>query len=411
MVRHCMRSGIAVYVSDGAALEDEDRRELEGLGVAYEEGGHTGRALTGCDLVIPSPAVPPDHPILVEARRRSIPVRSEVEYAAALLAPIPMIAVTGTNGKTTTVRLLAALLDSAGEPNVVAGNVGVPLISVLTEARAAATIILEVSSFQLAQSESFRPHVGVLLNVSPDHVEYHRSYDAYVAAKRKLFAQQGPEDWAVLPRGLAQLAAESRSRCSFYDELDLAGVPAAAGLPAHHLSNLQAALCACRARDPAFEMTRIAARTVAEAMAAPHRLAHVGSLDGIGVINDSKSTNAASACAALDSVPGPVILLLGGRHKAEGYEALAEHIASSNVRHVVVFGEAAAFLEGHLERVGVSRCTRCTGLAEAVNAGLHAAQPGDTLLFSPACASFDEFADYEERGVAFVSLVRGLGMT
>jgi UDP-N-acetylmuramoylalanine--D-glutamate ligase len=402
--------GRTAFVSEADLLTREQRNEFDKLGVEYEDGGHTPRCLTGCELVIPSPAVRPDHRILREAHRRGIPVRSEIEYAAEDLDAVPCVAVTGTNGKTTTVRLLGVLFSSSGT-TVVAGNTGTPLISILDNARSADRVVVEISSYQLAQSERFRPTVGVLLNITPDHIDYHGSFAAYARAKERLFLWQQAGDTAVVPRALRHLPPETRGvRVEISDEHPLPD-GWEEGLPPHNVSNLRAAMAAFRALDPSGDIGRLSMDAVRGALESPHRMEAVGRIGDSRVINDSKSTNAASTCVALESIAEPKVLLLGGRHKREGYGQLADAISRADVRHLVFFGEAADDLSRMLHSTpGIPPRSRCGTLEEAIEVALAALRPGDCLLFSPACSSFDQFTDFEERGAAFVNLLRSHGL-
>jgi UDP-N-acetylmuramoylalanine--D-glutamate ligase len=300
------------------------------------------------------------------------------------------------------------LLDRLPGRTLVAGNVGDPLLDVLDAARTADRVVLEVSSYQLAQSAGFHPHIALLLNLAPDHLDYHGGYAGYIAAKRRLFLHLTKEDRAIVPRRWEELLQGCPAWRIAYDEQRLPAISGRDELVPHQRANLQAALAVCRAVEPAFDPRRIAFEDLATAFRGAHRLEPVGCYHGVRVINDSKSTNAASACAALAAIPGPVVLLLGGRHKNGGYDALACCIAGSDVRHIVVFGEAAAYLEAQLGGVAAGRLTRTPTLHAAIAAAWPRVRNGDALLLSPACSSFDEFADYQERGTAFSSWVRSL---
>jgi len=403
---HVLAAGGELFVSEAGTLSEGDRRFLSRAGAGFEEGGHTPACLAGADLVVPSPAVPPDHPILEEACARGVPVRSELELAASLLGEVPLIAVTGTNGKSTTARMIASMLLEEHGPVVLAGNIGVPLIAVIGEARAASYVVVEVSSFQLAQSHALRSHVALLLNVTPDHIDYHRSFARYVAAKRRLFEHQEPSDWAILPSGLESMHAGSMSRVRFYDREPIGPEPVWRGLAPHNVVNLRAAVCACRVAEDGFDLSAVDPDVMKEAARLPHRLVTVGEVNGVQVIDDSKSTNAASTIAALATVDRPTVLLLGGRHKEQGYDDLARSIATSDVRRVVLFGEAAAFLGEKLAAAGVHPVERCRSLTDATRRGLEIARRGELLLLSPGCSSLDAFRSYARRGRAFSRIVR-----
>jgi UDP-N-acetylmuramoylalanine--D-glutamate ligase len=304
--------------------------------------------------------------------------------------------------------LLGALLGSLRGRTVVAGNVGVPLLSILDDAADAARIVLEISSFQLAQSTTFHPRVAVLLNITPDHLDYHGSFPGYVAAKRTLLRHLTPEDAAVVPRRWAALADEVPARRLVYDLVERHEAGSVLDPPPapHNRANLSAALCAARALEPSLRAEAIDGAQLRRAMTAAHRLEPVGTIHGVRVIDDSKSTNAASTCAALAAVPGPVVLLLGGRHKGAGYGRLVACVAEADVRHIVLFGEAASFLEAQLGTMDGVGLSRTADLEAAVDVAWRHVRAGDAMLLSPACSSFDQFPDYEARGAAFLRRIR-----
>jgi UDP-N-acetylmuramoylalanine--D-glutamate ligase len=399
--------GVRVFVSEGGRLSPGDREELEARGVGCEAEGHTARILTQADLVVPSPGVPSSLPVLVEARRRGIRTLSELDLAYLLL-PVPsrIVGVTGTKGKGTTTELIAALLRRSEVDAVVAGNIGIPAVSVIDSVRPECVLVLELSSFQLEQSQFFHPQVAVLTNLSPDHVERHPTWDAYVAAKGRLFWHLTEEDTAVLPRDLEPLFPGLRARRVFFDRLALPPLAFVDRLAPHNRANLKAAIAACSALFPGFDSSTIQGEEIQGALSLPFRLQEEGTLGGVRVVNDSKSTNAASTVAALESFVEPVVLVLGGRHKSSGYERLARAVATRAVRRAILYGEAAAFLRGVLAQEGYTQAQIFRDLGEAVGAAVDAGLPGDVLLFSPACSSFDQFANAHERGEAFSQLVR-----
>ena len=396
---------IQPFVSDAASLSESDHSFLSDSGIPYEESGHTERGLVHSDLIVLSPGVDPNLALLAKARQRGVPILSELDLAYSVGPNLPIIAVTGTNGKSTTVRLIEALLHRSGVAAVVAGNIGIPFIAVAEEAADDDTIILEVSSFQLEQSALFHPQVAVLLNLTPDHMERHRTMTAYTSAKKRLFLNQTREDIAVLPTDLAESIPDIKAQRICFDTLELPPLPSLQELYPHQRANLRAAITACSAIVSEFDPSCIRAEDIQQALDLPFRLRDEGWVSGIRVVNDSKSTNSASTSAALRSFGEPVVLILGGRHKQAGYAQLAEVIASRFVRKVVAYGEAAAFLYDTLNAAGYSRTEIYPHLEEAVLAGLASALPGDVLLFSPACASYDQYRDYLERGEAFSRLI------
>ncbi len=397
--------GAQVFVSEAGRLSDVDRTSLLEHGVEYEQDGHSEHALES-DLLLPSPGVSTDLPLLRRARTRGIPILSELDLAFTLCSNTPLLAVTGTNGKSTTVLFLAALLRRAGRNPLVAGNIGVPLISVVDRAAVHDALVVEVSSFQLEQSRLFHPRVAVLLNLTPDHLERHGTLAGYAAAKARLFVRQTAEDTAILPSDLLATFPGIRSQIVLSDREVLPLPPFVERLPAHHRMNLAAAVCACRTLVPGFDPARIEPVDLEEALALPYRLQEEGSLQGIRVVNDSKSTNAASSLAALESVSGETLLLLGGRHKHAGYDTLARAIHDRGVKRTFLYGEAASFLAEALTAAGYTRFESHPDLPRALVVALHAGAPGETLLFSPGCSSYDQFDSFMQRGEVFSRLVR-----
>lgn len=401
--RYALKHGALPAVSEERALLEEERTWLRRRGVAYEEGGHTARALDAVDAVVLSPGVAPASPLLAAARRLDVPIHSELDLAALAAATRPIVAVTGTNGKSSTVTLLGDLLRFWDVEAPVVGNVGTPFIDVADDAEKVDAFVVEVSSYQLEQSNSFRPDVGVLLNLEPDHLARHGTLDAYAEAKGRLFRLQSPRDVAVLRSDLTGRFPQGAARRVFYDEEDLALPSGADRLPRHQRANLRAALCACAALVPGIDPRAVPIDRIVASLALPHRMEEVGAVNGVRVIDDSKATNPASTIAALAALAGPTVLLLGGRSKGAGYDALRAAIDRSLIRRIVLFGEAAGELAELLEGRPFDRVPT---VAAAVDAGLAAARTGDTLLLSPSCSSFDQFASFEERGETFVRAVR-----
>ncbi len=402
--RHALRS----FVSERGTLTDEQRAWLHSHDISFEDGGHSHRLLTEVDAVIVSPGVPAGLPVIKEADRRGIPVVSEIDFALKLLDDPVVVAVTGTNGKSSTVEAIAAILRGFGRTARVTGNIGVPLISRIDEIERSDIVVLEMSSYQLEQSQAFRPRVGVVLNLSPDHIHRHGSLDAYTAAKGKLFAHQTSEDVAVLPSALAAQFDQGLGRRLFYDRAFAALPDGAAALFPHERDDLRAAMAACSVLLPEFAVERVPMDRVRAAFRLPHRMQTIGYVRGALAIDDSKSTNADSAVAALRSLEAPTVLLLGGRSKDAGYDRLADEIATSNVRRVLVFGEAAGSLHDVLASnpAVAPIVSSAPTMADAVVQAIHDVAPGDVILLSPACASFDAFVDFAERGDAFASMIR-----
>ena len=348
--------------------------------------------------VVKSPGVPNEAPVIVSARERGLPVVGELELAWRLL-PQRFVAVTGTNGKTTTAELLGAIWREAGLPVAVAGNVGTPLASLVGRLAPDATVVCEVSSFQAEDSVEFAPDTALLLNLTEDHLDRHGTFEAYRNAKLRVFARQRPEQVAVAPPGL-ELPGEGR-RIEFGD-------PAELPLPAgeirlrgpHNLENAMGASAAALASGVPAEAVAGALRSFA---GVPHRLEEVGEAGGVLYVNDSKATNVSAAARGIESFEGGVHAILGGSLKGGGFEGLRGPVAA-RCRACYLIGAAAESLAADLEPAGVT-LLRCGDLETAVREASAAARPGEVVLLSPACASYDQFRDYEERGDRFRSLV------
>ena len=403
-----IRHELPICVSEHGLLSQEQQTWLEDHEIAFEQSGHTSLFLARVDTVVLSPGVPVDHPILSEAREQGIAVISEIDLALRFVGECPVIAVTGTNGKSSTVEVIVKILQTQGHRAWVAGNIGIPLISVVDKVVASDTLVLEISSYQLEQSRDFRPNIGLLLTLSPDHLHRHKTMKSYANAKGRLFTNQEPNDVAILPRTLASQFDGGQGRRVYYDEV-FQDLPAGTeSLLPHERSNLRAALAACQALVPDFDILKVPMAAVCPTFRLPHRMEVLGAIDGVRIINDSKSTNAGSTIAALRSVEEPVVLLLGGHSKGAGYEALVDAMAESAVREVVLFGEAVGELNDLFAQHAADVPTISVVLAmeAAVDRGLSIAQAGDVLLLSPGCSSFDAFADYIERGESFAGLIR-----
>jgi UDP-N-acetylmuramoylalanine--D-glutamate ligase len=396
------RSGVA------AARMLERHGRVIGVDAGHPEvppGIEAHLGVDGVDLlgevacVVKSPGVPNEAPVIAAARERGVPVVGELELAWRLLPSQRFLAVTGTNGKTTTTELLGAILREAGLPAAVAGNVGTPLSSLVGRIEPDATVVCEVSSFQAEDSLELAPDIALLLNLTEDHLDRHGSFEAYRDAKLRLFANQQPDQVAVAPPGL-ELPGAAR-RVEFGDPADLP-------LPAEEIRlrgphNLENAMGASAAALAAGVPAEAVARALRGFAGVPHRLEEVGTVDGVLYVNDSKATNVSSALRGIESFEGGVHAILGGSLKGGGFEGLRDAVAE-RCRACYLIGEAAERLAADLEPAGVP-LHRCGDLETAVRAAADAARPGEVVLLSPACASYDHFRDYEERGDRFRSLV------
>jgi UDP-N-acetylmuramoylalanine--D-glutamate ligase len=380
------RSGLAA----AAALE---RRGVDVVRADRELGNDADVGLLdGMGLLVKSPGVPAEARLVAEARERGVPVWSEVELGYRLL-PNPILGVTGTNGKTTTAEWLGFILDTP-----VAGNVGRALTDLDGEVRPEQLIVCEVSSFQLEDVHEFRPRVAVLLNLEPDHLDRHGSFAAYREAKLRIFENQAAGDTAVVPRGFPLARDVRRVEFSAGDELP--AEPALRGT--HNRENAAAATAAARAAGADDEQI---ARGLREFRGVPHRLELLGERRGVRYVNDSKATNVAAAVRALAAYEDePLRLILGGSRKGEDFAPLAAALGP-NTRAVYVIGETA----DELARA-IPDTIRADDLGTAVERAATAAQPGEVVLLSPACASYDQFRDFEQRGEEFKRLVANLPM-
>ena len=351
--------------------------------------------LDGVDVLVKSPGVPGEAPLVVGARERGIPVWSEIELASRYL-PNPIIGITGTNGKTTTTELLGAILGAR-----TAGNVGTALSELAGEAAGDDWVVCELSSFQLEDLESFRPRIAVLLNLEPDHLDRHGSFERYRDAKLRIFENQTADDVAVLPRGFGPVPGSGR-RVEFAADDDLPAEPLIPG--AHNRENAAAATAAARALGVAEDAIAAALRTFP---GVPHRLELVAEIAGVRWVNDSKATNTAAARRALTAFDAPLHLILGGSLKGERFDEFAQDVARANVAIAYLIGEAAEPLAADLGYAGVPFLLSAT-LDRAVAEAASAAQSGDVVLLSPACASYDQFRDFEHRGEEFRRLVENL---
>jgi UDP-N-acetylmuramoylalanine--D-glutamate ligase len=383
------RSGVAA----AAALE---RRGVEVIGADRTLGNDGDLALLdGAGLLVKSPGVPSEHAIVREARSRGLPVWSEVELGFRLLEN-PLVAVTGTKGKTTTCELLGAML---GAP--VAGNVGRPLTGLVDSVTPGEVVVCEVSSFQLEDVHEFRPRVAVLTNLESDHLDRHGTVEAYRAAKLRVFERQTSEDGAVVPRGFSAVPGRAR-RVEFGADDPLPAEPLIRG--AHNRAN--AAAAAAAARVLGREEERIA-DALATFPGVPHRLEPVGEVGGVAFVNDSIATNTFAARQALAAFAEPLHVILGGYDKGERFDDFALDVARADVVGAYLIGQTAGDLAAALDAASVAY-RMCTTLEAAFGEAVRAARPGDVVVLSPACASYDQFRDFEHRGEEFRRLVRSL---
>ena len=424
-VAHALRAAApnerVVACDSGLSLAVRDREGLATAGVEVHldtDGTHLLQASPPPATVVKSPGVPWDAPVVAQAALYGATVVGELEIGWRLV-PNEFIAVTGTNGKTTTVELIGAMHRAAGAPVEVAGNVGTPVSSLAGKVDQAATIVCEASSFQLEDTVAFAPEAAVFVNFTPDHLDRHPTVHQYLYSKLRIFANQQPSDLAVVREPLTETAGIPARAMRFGEEpgcemrfdgarLVWRGEPlidvAEVRLPGrHNLDNAMAAAAVCLARgiDPD------AVRTVLREFAGgPHRMERVAEVRGVTYVHDSKATNNAAALAAIESFAGGVHAILGGSRKGTGFADLAPAVAARCARCYLI-GEAADELEVDLFTTGVP-LEVCGDLDRAVREAALRSRPGDVVLLSPACASFDQYGDYEERGEHFRALVRRL---
>jgi UDP-N-acetylmuramoylalanine--D-glutamate ligase len=425
------RKGAQVTVSDVRSAESL-ASEIPALleeGIMVEAGGHGLLTFRRQDLIVVSPGVPLDTPELAQASSFGLPVIGELELAAQFLKG-KILAITGSNGKTTTTTLAGAILAEAGIASLVGGNIGVPVVDLIERSTDATWSVLEVSSFQLESTETFHPAVAVILNITPDHLDRHGSFENYARAKERIFAQQNEGDALVLNADnarAAQAAARSAANVLWFsiehpvdrgswiengwvvyrsgpasavekilplDRIPLKG--------AHNVENVVAAVCATRQAGASAEAI---GRAIAKFQAVEHRLEFVASINGVDFYNDSKATNVDATAKAVAAFPSGIHLILGGKDKGSDYTALSD-LLRERVRAVYTIGSAAAKIESQLR--GVVSLHSCATLEKAVNAAAAAARPGEVVLLAPACSSFDQFENYEHRGRVFKELVNEL---
>lgn len=425
--------GARVTVSDTKS-GDQLRNEIPVLldhGITVETGGHGERTFRGQDLIVVSPGVPVDAPPLVQARGLGESVIGEIELAAQFL-PGPIVAITGSNGKTTTTTLVGEILTAAGLPTLVGGNIGTPAISLAERAKAETNTVLEVSSFQLETIQTFRPKVAVVLNVTPDHLDRHRTFEIYTNAKARIFENQLETDFAVLNLDdptCATMASRTRAQVCWFSrqkEVDRGAwvregnivfrdaggqreILQASEIPlkgAHNLENVLAAVCAGMLMGCATDKIRDAVRNF---RAVEHRLEFVATVRGVDYYNDSKATNVDATIKALESFPANIHLILGGKDKGSDYTVLND-LLRKRVKRVYTIGAAAAKIESQIASLkdGGPEIVPSKTLENAIRNAHAVAQPGDIVLLAPACASFDQFKSYEHRGQVFKQIVGSL---
>ncbi|HUV50730.1 MAG TPA: UDP-N-acetylmuramoyl-L-alanine--D-glutamate ligase [Anaerolineae bacterium] len=408
------KRGASVIVTDKA---EEDKLEayapvLREMGIKMELGQHRIDTFEKSDLIVVSPGVPHDILPIKRAALKGIPILGEIELACRFIRE-PVVAVTGTNGKTTTTTLLGDMLKKSGQRVFVGGNIGNPLIEYADKGEKAEIIVAEISSFQLDTIDTFRPKVGVVLNITEDHLDRYSDFAAYAKSKARIFENQKESDVAVF-NGLDPLIGSickniKSKKLSFYNQiaddaeintffksLDFSSIKLSGK---HNLENAYAASLASLAIGGSLEGIQSA---LSSFKGLPHRLEYVATINEVGFFNDSKATNVDAVARALETFSKPVILIMGGRDKGGNFRTLRD-LVSRHVKRLIVFGEAKEDIASALGDITSTK--RASSMEDAVLSAYHAASPGDVVLLSPACASFDMYTSYAKRGEDFCRAV------
>ncbi len=428
---HFLKSyGARVTLSDSRpATTIAELNELLDAGIMVETGSHGLLTFRRQDLIVVSPGVPLSVPELKQVRALGMRIVGELELGTQFLQG-EILAITGSNGKTTTTSLLGEILQRSGRPTLVGGNIGLPVVDMVPASTPETANVLEVSSFQLETIEAFRPHIALVLNITPDHLDRHGTFEAYAAAKARITENQTGDDFLILnaeDKPTQMIAAQTRAQIFWFSPnrqvkqgafvhgetlffravegsqpepiLPIAEIPLAG---AHNVENVLAAVCAAR-------LAGVSATTIREAVAAfkavEHRLEFVRELAGVRYFNDSKATNVDATAKAIAAFPRGVHLILGGKDKDSDYTVLAP-LLHDRVRTVLTIGSAAEKIRAQL--IGAAPILSAGTLDQAVSLAYEKAEPGDIVLLAPACASFDQFENYEHRGRTFKELVAKL---
>ena len=427
------QAGAVVIVNDSKTEEQlgESIQPLQDLPVIREFGKPAGELLDGIDALVISPGIPDTAPFVQAAREKGIYVTGELELASQL-SKGTLVAITGTNGKTTTVSLLGEIFRNAGKVTHVVGNIGYPYSAAAMVSKKEDVVVCEVSSFQMETADTFHPHVGVLTNITEDHLNRHGTMEVYTAMKMRMFKRQGPEDFAIFNAddpALKALPKQVRSRVLMFSRLkevergafvrdgmivvNISGEEKTVCrteevmIPGpHNLENALAAVCAASAMEVPVPVIRHSLKTF---RGVEHRIESVRVLDGVEYFNDSKGTNVDSTIKAVQTMKKPTVIILGGYDKHCSFDPLSrEMVQSEYMKQAVLIGETADQIETSLIKEGFENITRADTLENAVTICRKLADDGWNILLSPACASFDMFSDYEERGRVFKQIVNDL---
>ena len=422
--RFLINRGAFVTVADRKKEQELGSEELliRDLGIKMELGAHRIETFENADLIVISPGVPHTIEPVIKAKEQGIPVIGEIELASRFIAE-PIIAVTGTNGKTTTTTLLCKMLEDSGLKVFVGGNIGTPLIAYADKREKAEIVVIEVSSFQLDTIDTFRANVAVLLNITEDHMNRYSDLNAYAKSKARIFENQRYDDTAVLNGSdpvVCSLSKDILSKKVFFSSKKEKGVTisdesiisqknisrllADFKLPGkHNMENAAAASLAALAAGGTLEGVQSALKKF---KGLSHRLEHINTLNGIDFFNDSKATNVDSVAKALESFERPIVLIIGGRNKGSKFYALRDLI-DKHVKKLILIGEAKEDIMTELGNI--KPVEAAATMDDAVFKAYHAAKPGDIVLLSPACASFDMYNNYAQRGEDFCKAVAKIG--
>jgi len=424
----CAERGAKVTATDARSENEigETIAPLRAAGVSLELGGHRENSFLEQDLIVPSPGVPADAPLLQAARAKGVTIWSEVELADRFLRGL-LIGITGSNGKTTTTSLIDHILKNAGFSTILAGNIGTPLIARVDQTNDDSITVVELSSFQLELIETFRPNISVFLNLTPDHLDRHHTLEAYGRAKARIFENQTEADSAVLnaddpattphaptkpqvywfsrKQRVAQGAFVRGNEIVFRRDGQEEAVLHLKDIPLAGEHNVENALAAVAAARLAGAQPEAIARGIRSFAGVEHRLEFVAEIGGVRYYNDSKATNVDATLKALDAFPGRILIVLGGKDKGSDYTVLQKPLREKAILALLI-GAAAEKIESQI--TGSVAIEGAGTIERAVEIASHAARPGDVVLLAPACASFDQFQNYEHRGRVFKELVHQL---
>ncbi|MEH0022734.1 MAG: UDP-N-acetylmuramoyl-L-alanine--D-glutamate ligase [Desulfobacter sp.] len=427
MARFLNAKGRRVAATDISPSRTAEAEALNALGITTQIGSHDQDLFNRAATIIPSPGVPLTLACIREAAAKGVPVRGELDIFSQYNTT-PVIAITGTNGKTTTTTLAGQMAEASGLSCFVGGNIGTPLVDYLAGDNPVDLVVAEISSYQLDLARTFKPDVGVLLNISEDHLDRYPDFQAYTASKWHIFANQGPGDTAVINRGIKD--ADNRAAAMAAQVLEFSSTPGAKkgadidghtitirtgqatetirtekikGLPGpHNRENIAAAALAVLAAGGTIDGIR---RALAAFAPLPHRMAFVREINGVRFFNDSKATNTDAVARALASFDAEIILILGGREKQTDFTRLIPEV-KPRVKQIMAIGESRDNIIKTFEKT--CRVIPCTSMAQAVKGAMDAGVSGDVVLLSPACASFDMYDNYEARGADFITRVTQL---